>query len=158
MPNTVLWSFRHPAALIFTVSVCLSPAPSVLAQVMPGAGSNPSHDTSKTPFRIKLSGFINTKPEGGSAAVVTLGINTYGETYQFEVVKAEAVDDSQVGQHAILQQVRKYQVDFNLIGPQELLSKVGQAEPGTPLAIVGFFRQYNRTLQLVSVDVIGMTD
>jgi hypothetical protein len=109
------------------------------------------------PFRIKLSGFLNTKPEEGTRAI-KLGINSFQETYQFELIKAEAVDDPQISQTAILQQAGKYPVDFNLIGPRDLLSKIGQSEPGTPLTIIGFFQQRNRTLQLESVDVIGMKD
>ncbi|MCS6926239.1 MAG: hypothetical protein NZ578_10120, partial [Candidatus Binatia bacterium] len=54
-------------------TIC-SPAPLVLAQVPFGlGGDNPESDTSRTPFRIKLSGFINTRPEENSVAVVTLG-------------------------------------------------------------------------------------
>jgi len=149
-------SLCRSAVLIFIALVWFSPASSALAQLGPGSGTNPGHDTSRDPFRIKLSGFINTKPNEDSVAVVKLGINAYRETYQFEVVKAEAVDNPQVGQHAILQQVGKYPVDFDLVGPKELLSKIGQAEPGTPLTIVGLFQQRNRKLQLESVDVIGM--
>ena len=116
-----------------------------------------SSDASRTPFRIKLSGFLNTQPEEGSK-VVKLGISTFGETYQFELIKAESVDDKQIGEAAILQQVGKYAVDFDLVGPRNLLSKVGQAEPGTPLAIVGFFTQRNRKLQLESVEVVGLKE
>ena len=122
-----------------------------------GGMDSATSDVSRTPFRIKLSGFLNTQPEEGSR-VLKLGISTFSETYQFELVKAEAVDDQQVGEGAILQQVGKYTVDFDLIGPRPLLSKVGQAEPGTPLAIVGYFTQRNRKLQLESVDVIGLTE
>ena len=63
-----------------------------------------------------------------------------------------------MGEMAILQQVGKYAVDFDLVGPRNLLSKVGQAEPGTPLMIVGFFTQRNRKLQLESVDVVGLKE
>jgi hypothetical protein len=73
-------------------------------------------------------------------------------------VKAEAVDDKQIGEGAILQQVGKFAVDFDLIGSRDLLSKVGQADPGTPLTIVGFFTQRNRKLQLESVDVVGLAE
>src|SRR5690349_984919 len=75
-----------------------------------GSGENPGSDQSRAPFRIKLSGFLNTQPEEGSK-VLTLGINTFGETYQFELIRAEAVDDKQVGETAILQQVGKHAVD-----------------------------------------------
>ncbi len=121
-------------------------------------GDSPESDTSRTPFRIKLSGFINTRPEENSVAVVTLGISRYRETYQFEVVTVEAVDNPRVPQSAILQQVGKHQVDFELVGPQELLSKIAQAPPGTPLALVGLFQQRNRTLRLESIQIIGMTN
>ncbi len=68
----------------------------------------------------------------------------------------EAPDYSQLSPKAILRQVGKYDVDFNLIGPKDLLSKIGQAEPGTPFAIVGFFTPRDRSLRLDSVSVVGM--
>jgi hypothetical protein len=52
--------------------------------------------------------------------------------------------------------VGKNDVDFDLIGSKDLLSKIGQAEPGTPLAIVGYFTPRNRSLRLESISVIGM--
>jgi len=140
-----------PVVLLFPVSPAL--AQPAVGRGMDGATS----DQSRAPFRIKLSGFLNTQPEEGSR-VLKLGITTFGETYDFELVKAEAVDDKQIGEGAILQQVGKYGVDFDLIGPRNLLSKVGQAEPGSPLAIVGFFTQRNRKLQLESVEVIGLKE
>jgi hypothetical protein len=132
-------------------------APDVLAQVPPGGMDGATSDQSRTPFKIKLTGFLNTQPEEG-AKVLKLGINDFRETYQFELVKAEAVDDKQIGEGAILQQVGKYAVDFDLIGSRALLSKVGQAEPGTPLTIIGFFTQRNRKLQLESVDIVGLKE
>ncbi|HEV8716345.1 MAG TPA: hypothetical protein VGX03_26425 [Candidatus Binatia bacterium] len=127
-----------------------------------GAGENDWSENSKTPFRIKLSGVINTQPEEQtlqpgeeSLGVVILRVGVYDETYQFEVVTAEAIDNPRVSARMILQQVRKYGVDFDLTGPKDLLSKVGQAEPGTPLTLIGLFRQYNRTLILQNVETIG---
>lgn len=142
--------------IVWLVALTVSPW-SASAQIPFGlGGDNPESDTSRTPFRIKLSGFLNTRPEEGSVAVITLGISTYRETYQFEVVTLEAVDNPRISQSAILQQVGKHHVDFDLVGPRELLSKVAQAQPGTPLAITGFFQQRNRTLRLERVDIIGM--
>jgi hypothetical protein len=123
----------------------------------PGGMESSTSDTSRSPFRIKLSGFLNTNPEEGSK-VLKLGINAFGETYQFELIKAESLDDKQVGEMAILQQVGKYAVDFDLTGSRELLSKIGQADPGTPLTIVGFFTQRSRKLQLESVEVVGLKE
>ena len=121
-----------------------------------GAGSNPESENRKEPYKLSLKGFLNTKPEEGSLALLTLGISTFGETYKFDLTSAEAPDYPRLSSNTILQQVGKHDVDFSLIGPRDLLSKIGQAEPGTPLAIVGLFRPYNRTLQLESVQIIGM--
>jgi hypothetical protein len=103
-----------------------------------------------------MSGFLNTKPEEGSLGLVTLGINTFSETYKFDVGNVEAPDYPQLSASTILRQVGRYSVDFNLVGPRELLSKIGQAEPGTPLSLSGFFTPYNRTFRLESVQIIGM--
>ncbi len=157
MSSIRLWSFFHLGSVLFAFAICLSTTVSAQAQVPPGGMDGATSDQSRTPFRIKLSGFLNTKPEEGSK-VLKLGISTFGETYQFELVKAEAVDDKQIGEKAILQQVGKYAVDFEVVGARDLLSKIGQAEPGSPLAITGFFTQRNRKLQLESVEVIGLND
>jgi len=153
-------TYRHQFSHFITCCVLLSlfcVAPSGFAQVPPGGMDGATSDASRTPFKIKLTGFLNTNPEAGSK-VLKLGINDFRETYQFELVKAEAVDDKQIGEGAILQQAGKYAVDFDLVGPRALLSKVGQAEPGTPLTMIGFFTQRNRKLQLESVDVVGLTE
>ena len=122
-----------------------------------GGMDGTTSDQSRNPFRIKLSGFLNTQPDEGSQ-VLKLGISEFQKTYQFELIKAESLDDKQIGEMAILQQVGKYAVDFDLVGLRALLSKVGQADPGTPLTIIGFFTQRNRKLQLESVDVVGLKE
>ena len=157
MSRIKLWSFSPLGSVFFAFVLYVATTASAQAQVPPGGMDGAASDQSRTPFRIKLSGFLNTKPEEGSK-VVKLGISTFGETYQFELVKAESLDDKQIGEGAILQQVGKYPVDFDLIGSRELLSKVSQAEPGSPLALTGFFTQRNRKLQLESVEVIGLND
>jgi len=128
----------------------------------PGTGENEWAETSKTPFRIKLSGFINTEPEEltlkpgeQSLGVALLKVGTDKKAYQFELVNAEAIDNPHVSAGMILQQLHKYAFDFDLIGPRDLLSKVGQAESGTPLTLIGFFHQYNRSLILEQVETIG---
>ena len=151
-----LWLSRLVTCWTFSFLLLLCPS-LVWAQ---GAGiggmDSSTSDNSRTPFRIKLSGFLNTEPQEGSK-VLKLGIADFQETYQFELIKVESLDDKQVGETAILQQVGKHAVDFDLIGARELLSKVGQSEPGTPLTIVGFFTQRNRKLQLESVEVVGLS-
>lgn len=157
MPVRFLPVFCKSLALALFVSISLLSTSSVFAQSFGVGGDGASSDSSRMPFRIKLRGFLNAKPEEGSREI-KLGISAFQETYQFELVKAEAMDEPQISQAVILQQAGKYPVDFNLIRPRVLLSKIGQSEPGTPLPIIGFFQQRNRILQLQSVDVIGMRD
>ena len=157
MRDVHLFRFSRLVTCCSFVLLFFCSSPTVVAQVPPGGMDGATSDASRTPFKIKLSGFLNTQPEEGSK-VLKLGINSFGETYQFELIKAEAVDDKQIGETAILQQVGKYAVDFDLVGPRNLLSKVGQAEPGTPLTIVGFFTQRNRKLQLESVEIVGLNE
>jgi hypothetical protein len=157
MFSPMLWPFHHSLALVPTLCLVLSLPSPILAQVVPGiAGSSPEDENRKEPLRIKMSGFLNTKPEEGSLAVVTLGISAYNETYQFDVGSLEAPDYPRLSPTILLQRAGKHHVDFNLIGPKDLLSKIGQAEPGTPLALDGLFYPYNRNFRLDSVQVIGM--
>lgn len=121
------------------------------------AVESPESEFRHDPLKIKLSGFINTKPEASSLGLVKFGISTYRTSAYFEVVVAEAPDCPRASHSVILQQTGKHEIDFHLFGPKALLLKVATAEPGTPLAIVGFFQPRNRSLRLESVEVIGMT-
>ena len=149
---------RCSLIVVLTVLLMLlSLVPSVQAIDFGVGGDSPQSDNARMPFRIKMTGVINPEAaEGGR--IVKLGIIDFNETYPFEIVKVEALDNPHVTDRAILQQVGKYAVDFDLIGPRELLSKVGQANPGTPLTMVGFFTQRKRKLQLESVDVVGLQE
>ncbi len=152
---SILW--RSSMALLLAAGVSLSSASSVAAQTFgTGAGENPDSETRREPFKIKMSGFLNSLPDEQSLGFMTLGIRSYGETYKFDILTLEAPDYPQLSSRAILRQIGKYEVDFNVIGPKDLLSKIGQAEPGTPFAIVGFFTPRDRSLRLESVSVVGM--
>jgi len=152
-----LW-LRSAITLFLAAGVYLSSASCVAAQATfgAGAGENPDSESRREPFKIKMSGFLNSQPDEQSLGLVTLGIKSYGATYKFDISTLEAPDYSQLSPKAIFRQVGKYDVDFNLIGPKDLLSKIGQAEPGTPFAIVGFFTPRDRSLRLESVSVMGM--
>jgi len=169
----MLSHIRRPfhLALLFSVVAGLSLLLTriVLAQFIPGTGENPSSDNSRTPFEIRMSGVLNPSahadsfeggmmdmtPDAENSAVVTLGISQYNETYRFEIGNVEAPGNPQLSTRQILQKAGKKQVDFSLLGPSALLSKVAQSPPGTPLTLVGMYEQRNQRLQLLSVEVIG---
>jgi hypothetical protein len=147
------WSRCYVLALCMNVVL-----PSVgAAQGMPFAlgSENVESENSLTPFKVKLRGILNATARGKSLGMVTLGVATYRAKYDFDVVTAEAVDDPRASGSMILRQYKDQKRDLNLAGPKELLSKIGQAEPGTPLMIVGFLRQRDKTLQLTAVEVLG---
>ena len=157
MSTLVSTSLRRSLIVLLVGVVSLTSISSVTAQMFgTGAGENPDSENRREPYKIKMSGFLNSLPDEQSLGLVTFGIKTFGETYKFDISALEAPDYPQLSPTAILRQVGKSEVNFNLIGSKDLLSKIGQAEPGTPLSIVGYFRPRDRTLQLESLSVIGM--
>ena len=147
------WSFL----LVFTLWVNVLLPSTVPAQGIPFAvgGDNVESETSMTPFKVKFRGILNATARGKSLGVVTLGISTYREKYDFDVMTAEAIDNPRISGSTIVRQYKDRKKELNLAGPKELLSKIGQAEPGTPLSLVGFLRQRDKTLQLTSVETLG---
>lgn len=140
------------------VSLCLLSSATAQVPLIPFGmgGDNPASETARTPFLVRFKGFINSRPAPSSLAVVSMGIAKYSETYQFEVVEVRAVNLPKhiVTSRHILQQAGKYSVDYNVVGPSDLLSKISQAQPGTPLQIEGMFQQRRRRLMLLKVDVV----
>jgi hypothetical protein len=121
------------------------------------ASESPDFDERLTPLRIKLSGFVNTRPEASSLGFVKLEIRSYQVTAYFEVVTAEAVDCPQATEGVLLQQIKK-RGHFPLVGAKDLLLKVATAAPGTPLTLDGYYRPRNRNLHVKHVEIIGMTN
>jgi hypothetical protein len=140
----------------------LLPSPVVFAQggMAGGVGvgrPSASAGTSRFPIEVKLSGFLHQKPyEQETLAQLTLGITAYHETYPFEVVSLEAVHQPRLTPQKILLMIQKWQVNFDLVGPKEVLSQVAQSLPGTPLTITGFLTPRNRKFQLISVDLFRL--
>ncbi len=95
---------------------------------------------------------VSQRPE---LDVVTLGIACYGERYPFVLVAIEAVDLPRLTPRRLLKIVKKWQLNFDIVGPENLLSEVAQALPGTPLTIVGFLTPRQRKFQLWSVEGFG---
>jgi hypothetical protein len=141
---------------VYALSLSLIVSPLAFAQTGVGVGSSrPDHEGSRQPLKVKLSGFINTKPEEGSLGLIKLGIGTFRETYLFDLTNVEAVDRERVTPRAILEATEERGVAFDLVGPRAILSKIAQAQPGTPLTITGFIQQRERKMQVTDVQIIG---
>jgi hypothetical protein len=156
MLNTARWSSRCSAVCVVAAACYTAPLSSAFAEVpCLAASENPSSENRQEPLKIKLSGFINTKPDESSLGLVRLSITSYHMTSYFEVIVAEAIDCPRVTHRMILQKTNQYEIDFHLFGPKTLLLKVATAEPGTPLTLLGYLEPRSRNLRLVEVEVIG---
>ena len=120
-----------------------------------GFDSGASED-SRYPIKIELRGFLNTDPTSDSLGVVSLGITSFQGIYKFDIRQARVVDALRIPISSILRHAGKYVVDFNVSGRREVVSKIGQSPPGTPLIITGMFQQRRRRLTLLSIDVVGI--
>jgi hypothetical protein len=142
----------------FTWGIALAPTVA-WSQISFGVGGdNVEAESSLMPFKIMLRGALNAPARDDSLGYLRLSIAEYHSTYDFDVTTAQAVDDARITAWAILQQYKNGKTNLLLDGPKELLSKIGQAEPRTPLMITGFLQQRRRTLRLTKVEIIGIDD
>jgi hypothetical protein len=153
MRNRWLWIMTF-----LTWGVVMSP-PVAWSQISFGVGGdNVEAESSLIPFKIILRGAINAPARDDSLGYLRLSIADYHTTYDFDVMTAQAVDDARITAWAILQQYKNGKTNLLLDGPKELLSKIGQAEPRTPLMITGFLQQRRKTLRLTKVEILGIDD
>lgn len=150
---------------IFVAALCvLFPASTYPFGVGTGVGGlgtgkpGASDENSRFPIKVRLEGFLRYMPtvsQRPELDVVTLGIARYGEQYPFVLVAIEAVDLPRLTPRRLLKIVKKWQLNFDIVGPEGLLSEVAQALPGTPLTIEGFLTPRQRKFQLWSVEGFG---
>ena len=118
-----------------------------------GGGSITGSATSRTPLKVKLTGFLHTKANDQyTLGPVTLGIASYKKSYAFELATLEAVDQPRISLRKILRTIRRYENNFDVVGPTQLLSRIANAEPGTYITLTGFLTLRNRRLQIVAVE------
>ncbi len=123
------------------------------AQISFGVGGdNVESESSTIPFKIQLKGILNGPHEDNILGIVTLEISAYQANYALDVTDAKALDDARITSYAILQKYKDGKRNIVLSGPEHMLSKIGQAAPGTPLTITGFLRQRSGSLQLIRVE------
>ena len=116
---TLRWSF----SLVFALGMNMLLPSAAPAQGIPFAvgSENVESESSMMPFQVKFRGILNATARGKSLGIVSLGINTYHEKYDFDVLTAEAIDNPRISGSAILRQYKDHQKDLNLTEPKELL-------------------------------------
>ena len=164
---------KFPMVSLVLIGILLTPIvlfPS-LAHAISGAGaggagfgigkSTGEAESSRFPIRVKLEGFLHYKPQHSSQEtldVVSLRIAKYGATYPLHLITIAAVDMPRVTQRQLLRLVKKWQVNFDIVGTKDLLSEVAQSLPGTPLTIAGYLTPRYRRFQLSRVDGFAEID
>ncbi|MBM4255839.1 MAG: hypothetical protein FJ147_08070 [Deltaproteobacteria bacterium] len=138
---------------VISIGLMMCAPTGATAQISFGVGgSNVESEESTIPFRIQLKGIINGDHEKSILGVVTLEISAYQGNYDLDVTEAKALDDARITSYSILQKYTNGKRNITLSGPEHMLSKIGQATPGTPLTITGYLRQRSGTLQLIRVE------
>ena len=149
---------QHPlrlAVLALLIS-CFAFGPHLEAWSQGIGHDRPSARTRRAPIKVKLSGFLNTDPAPEALAVLNLGLTGFRGQYQLEVAAIEAVNSPQMTPRQILlHREGKRRIDLDVTGPRELLSKIAQSQPGTPLALTAWYTQRDGEFRLESVDIIG---
>ena len=163
MCRTKLTVLSRAIVLMVVTGTCALLPSVVLAQAgIPfgwGSDGGAGSENSRTPFPFKLSGVINpTTPNPERLALVPLMVGSYHEIYQFEVRTAELPYDPQGSPRQVLHNLSKYVVQLHLAGTRDLLTKIGQAYPGTPITIDGMFTPRSRQFVVLSVDVFHLDE
>lgn len=123
---------------------------------LPGAGESAASENARVPIKLVLEGVLNPTLENDkNLAVLTMTVRGFREYYQFAVRRAVVPELPHTSPTEILNSLEKYKVQMKILGNKELMSKIGQSLPGTPMKVVGFFTRRYREFTVVDVEVFG---
>jgi len=123
---------------------------------LPGAGEGSSSENSRYPFKLILEGVLNpTLDNQRNLAVLTMTVRGFREYYQFAVRRAALPELPQASPQEVLNSLDKYKVQMKILGNKQLMDKIGQSLPGTPVKVTGFFSRKYRELTVVDVELFG---
>ena len=150
-PNT------FKTALVLVWCLALLPAVPVWGQGGAGVGGDrPSAKTRRFPFKVVVVGFLNTDPAPDALAVIQLGLTGYRGEFQLEVTSITAPDSPRLTPRQIfLHRTGKREADLDVTGPRDVLAKIAQSQPGTPLELTGWYAQRDGEFRLDTVHIIG---
>ena len=150
MLNCVAWCIRY--SVVVAIGLNLVFVSSALATE---ASGETAKDALRWPIKMQFVGFLDVPPDGPDVALIQLNLGIYRQSYPFLIVKAESVDRPRSIQEAIIRWAKQRERAFDVIGPRALLARIAEAEPGTPLRIVGFMQARVRKLTVTDVEVLG---
>ena len=119
-------------------------------------GDRPSAKTRRFPFKVEITGFLNTDPAPDALAVLRLGLTGYRGEFQLEVTQVAAPNSPGLTPRQILlHRVGKRRADLDVTGPRSMLDKIAQSQPGTPLELTGWYAQRDGEFRLDEVRIVG---
>ena len=150
-------------SLFLVCCLSLLPTPAVMAPssvwAQGGAGvggDRPSAKTRRFPFKVVVTGFLNTDPAPDALAVIQLGVTGYRGDFQLEVTNVTAPNSPRLTPRQIfLHRAGKRKADLDVTGPRDALAKIAQAQPGTPLELTGWYAQRDGEFRLEDVRIVG---
>ena len=143
--------------LLLICCLTLLPASFADAQGAAGVGGDrPSAKTRRFPFKVILTGFLNTDPAPEALAVMQLGLTGYRGQYQLEVTSVKAPNaPGLTPRQILLHRLGKRLSDLDVTGPRNTLEKIAQSQPGTPLELTGWYAQRDGEFRLEKVRIVG---
>jgi hypothetical protein len=162
MRRTMATVVCRAVVLTLACGVCVWPVSPARAHGVGGGGGSPpgaesaEAEKSLTPFPFKLGGVLNpTFPQATSLAMLTLTTGAYRQIYRFEVRTVEAPENPQLNAEQVLKSLDQYLIQLHMVGEKDLLTKIGQALPDTPMTITGLLTRGDRQLRLLGVDGVS---
>ena len=76
--------------------------------------------------------------------LVTFDISPLNKSYLFALATLKAVNQPRISPRKILQTIRKYENNFDVVGPTRPFSRIANADPGTYITLTGFLTLPNR--------------
>ena len=159
--SIVKLSKRHWLSIVFVVVIWGGLPVDSYAQLpgmigLPGAGESADSENSNFPFKLIMEGVLNPMLENErNLAILTMTVRGFREHYQFAVRRAALPELPQSSPKTVLDSLDKYKVQMKILGNKELMDKIGQSLPGTPMKVTGFFTRKYRELTVVDVEVFG---
>ena len=123
-------------------------AVAVIAVLVPSAAA--ARRAGPRLYGLRLDGYVGPPPEG-RREMADLRMRASGKDVRFQVTAATVLSGKLLPAN-VFSRVRPYRPNFILRGPQELLARVADAEPGARLRIMGKWRPGSQDLLVSSIE------
>jgi hypothetical protein len=122
-----------------------------VAAVRPASGTQVPVEPGPRVAQLRLDGYVGP-PAPGRSSAADLVLEHAGRRIRFQAESARVLQGDRSGQD-FLDEVSADPPKLILQGPDEVLAKLEQAQPGDRVVLTGYHRSGSRTFALSSVEV-----